>query len=129
MADFSNRQAWHKQGRTREDLPFKSLWYPWIAYFGLGANLFLALVQGWTTLSPFTAGNFVDAYILLPLFPIIFILFKVINRTHFWRSDEVDLDSGRRLDLDKSGLVPEDLDVNGSMTPRLPWWRKITRNF
>jgi hypothetical protein len=27
------------------------------------ANLFLALVQGWTTLSPFNAGNFVDAYL------------------------------------------------------------------
>lgn len=118
------RSAWKVQGRSPDELPYKSLLYPWNAYFGLGANSFLALVQGWTTLSPFTAGTFVDAYILLPLFPIIWVLFKVINKTHYWRSNEVDLDSGRRTDLD---IIKQ--EAHGALEQKSNWWRKPARIF
>ena len=122
------RAAWRKQNRTEQELPFKSFAYPWNAYFGLSANLFLALVQGWTNLSPFVAGNFVDAYILLPLFPMIYFLFKFIKKTHFMKSWEVDLDSGRRKDLDISGVVPGDF-ADGDLEKGLPWWKRMGRNF
>lgn len=75
------------------------------SYFGLFANLFLALVQGWTTLSPFDAGTFVDAYILLPLFGIIYAGYKFWFKTRFWRSHEIDLDAGMRKDLDAKDAV------------------------
>jgi len=116
------RQAWHVQGYQVEDLPFKSLWYPWNAYFGLGANIFLAFVQGWTTLAPFNAGTFVDAYILLPLFAIIYVGFKLWNKTRFWRLDEIDLQSGRRRDLeeDKNHVVHIE---------ELPWWKALWKSF
>jgi yeast amino acid transporter len=99
------RQAWKAQGRTAEQLPFKSFAYPWNAYFGLFANVFLALVQGWTTLSPFKAGIFVDAYILLVLFPVIYFGYKIVFRTRYLRLDEIDLDAGRRKDLDQPKVV------------------------
>lgn len=118
------RSAWKTQGRSPDELPYKSLLYPWNAYFGLCANLFLALVQGWTTLSPFKAGNFVDAYILLPLFPVMWILFKLVNKTHFWRSWEVDLDSGRRVDLDTA--KSESISATRA-NPNV--WRRATRIF
>jgi amino acid transporter len=94
------RKAWSAQGRTPDMLPFKSLAYPWNAYFGVCANIFLALVQGWTTLSPFDAGTFVDAYILLPVFGLTYVGYKLWFKTRFWRSHEIDLDSGRRKDVD-----------------------------
>ncbi|RMZ84013.1 hypothetical protein DV737_g1400, partial [Chaetothyriales sp. CBS 132003] len=94
------RRAWAAQGRQISELPFVAKWYPYNTYFGLFANIFLAFIQGWTSLSPFDAGSFVDAYILLPLFPIIYFVFKFINKTRYWRLDEIDLDSGRRADLD-----------------------------
>ncbi|KAL6172598.1 General amino acid permease [Exserohilum turcicum] len=94
------RKAWKAQGRTPEMLPFKLFAYPWNAYFGLFANVFLALVQGWSTLSPFNAGNFVDAYIMLPVFFIVFVGYKLWFKTRFWSSEEIDLDSGMRRDLD-----------------------------
>ena len=97
------RAAWTAQGRAPDDLPYKSLWYPANAWFGLSANVFLAVVQGWTTLSPFNAGNFVDAYILLALFPLIYLLAKVLKKTHWQKAHEVDLDYGRRTDLDAKG--------------------------
>jgi len=123
------RSAWHAQGRTKAELPFESFGYPWNAYFGLFANLFLALVQGWTSLSPFKAGTFVDAYILLPLFPIIYFTFKLIKKTHCLRAHEVDLDSGRRMDLDKAGVLSDDWEANGEAQPPLPLWKKAMRNF
>merc|ERR1712130_644295 len=84
--------------------------------------------QGWTHLAPFDAGDFVDAYILLPLFPIIWIVFKLIKRTKFMRADQVDLDSGRRTDLDKKGQVVDESDPEAAW-PKEPWWKSITRNF
>lgn len=112
------RSAWAQQRRDPADLPFRSFAYPWNAYFGLAANVFLALVQGWTSLSPFDAGTFVDAYILLPLFPVIYISYKFWNRTRYWRLHEIDLDSGRRPDVDEAKSDDEAvLDEGGLSEP------------
>ncbi|CAI6342243.1 unnamed protein product [Periconia digitata] len=119
------RKAWSAQNRSPDDLPFKSIAYPWNAYFGLSANIFLALVQGWTTLSPFDAGTFVDAYILLPLFGVIFVGYKFWFKTKFWHSDEVDLDSGMRKDLDAKE-IPEEAEV---ASPKQSWVKKLWSNF
>jgi len=123
------RKAWNHQGRPISELPFKSMFYPWNAYFGIGANIFLAFVQGWTTLSPFNAGSFVDAYILLPLFPIIFFVYKWIRKTHFKRIHEIDLDSGRRADMDSTEYT-DALDVEGALAGDRPsLWKRAMKNF
>jgi amino acid transporter len=115
------RNAWRAQGYHVEDLPFVSMWYPYNAWFGLGANIFLAFVQGWTTLAPFNAGKFVDAYILLPLFGIIYIVFKLWNKTRYWRLDEIDLQSGRRRDIDDAKRPEVDIVEVANQ----PWWCKV----
>lgn len=122
------RLAWAAQGRTPEQLPYRSMLYPYNAYFGLGANILLALVQGWSTLVPFNAGNFVDAYILLPLFPVIVGVFKVWNKTEFQKLGEIDLDKGRRADVDvgKKMVV---YDEEGQAVRQLSWWRRVWRSF
>lgn len=125
------RSAWAKQGRHPSQLPFRSFSYPWNAYFGLAANLFLALVQGWTTLSPFNAGNFVDAYILLPLFPIIYFGYKLLFKTRYWRLHEIDLDAGRRKDVDAVNVDEEEYsgDEFGTSPARKPFWKRLFENF
>ncbi|KAJ0165267.1 General amino acid permease AGP3 [Colletotrichum tanaceti] len=119
------RRAWRAQGHAEGSLPFVSLWYPWNAYFGLAANVFLALVQGWTTLAPFDAGAFVDAYVLLPLFPLIWFGYKFWFKTRFWRTGEIDLLSGRRRDLDES----REMETGEHGLDRLPWWRRLLKSF
>lgn len=94
------RKAWKLQGRTTDELPFKALWFPWLAWAGLLANIFLGLIQGWSYFKPFDAGNFVDAYILLPFFVILFIFLKIVNKTSFIKLEDIDLDDGRRKDLE-----------------------------
>lgn len=117
------RSAFKAQGHDVSELPFKSWGYPWNAYFGLFANIFLALVQGWTTLSPFDAGSFVDAYILLPLFAVIYFGYKIVFKTKYWRVHEIDLQSGKRRDLEEPKEILEAYDVKPSL------WKRILRNF
>lgn len=125
------RQAWAAQGRSVEELPFKSFLYPWNAYFGVFSNLFLAFVQGWTTLSPFDAGLFVDAYILLPLFAVIYFGYKFWFKTRYHRSREIDLDAGRRKDLDTKDELAQGgvLDEHGQELPIEGYFKKLWRNF
>ncbi|KAI6778073.1 general amino acid permease AGP3 [Emericellopsis cladophorae] len=118
------RRGWVAQGRSASDLPFKSMLWPFNAYFGVFANIFLALISGWTNLSPFDASNFVVAYILFPVFGLIYVVCKLLWRGQdkVKRSHEMDLDSGRRTDLDKSGLVPGDAE---EIVPvKKPFWKK-----
>ncbi|KAL3419906.1 general amino acid permease agp3 [Phlyctema vagabunda] len=122
------RSAWKVQGHSPEELPFRSFGYPYNAYFGLGANVFLALVQGWTTLSPFNAGNFVDAYILLPLFPIIYVIYKFVFKTRYWKLSEIDLASGRRKDLDAPRHDEDRVFETGHVAkPNL--WKRLWKSF
>ncbi|RYP07755.1 hypothetical protein DL765_009020 [Monosporascus sp. GIB2] len=118
------RRAWALQGYDIQDLPFISLWYPYNAHFGLATNIILALIQGWQTLSPFDAGAFVDAYILLVLFPIIYLAYKVVFRTKFWQLDQIDLQAGRRRDLEEAKEL-----AKGDLGTYQPWWRQLWRNF
>ncbi|CAI4060741.1 Agp3p SKDI_06G0040 [Saccharomyces kudriavzevii IFO 1802] len=96
------RKAWVTQGRSLEELPYKALLYPWTPIFSLIANVFLALIQGWTSFVPFDAGNFVDAYILLPVAIVLYVAICVFKNHHFRIVDlkSVDLDEGRRKDID-----------------------------
>lgn len=74
------RRGWRVQNYSLDDLPFKSFLFPITPLIGLVLSVFLALVQGWTTFSPFSAGNFVDAYILLPVSLVIYIVYGVVLR-------------------------------------------------
>ncbi|CUM63898.1 uncharacterized protein PRCAT00001486001 [Priceomyces carsonii] len=94
------RKALKLQGRSLDELPYRALWFPWLAWVGLLLSIFLGLIQGWSYFKPFDAGNFVDAYILLPFFFVLFFFLKLVNKTKWVNIHEVDLDSGRREDLD-----------------------------
>ncbi|RYP89698.1 hypothetical protein DL770_004186 [Monosporascus sp. CRB-9-2] len=118
------RRAWAIQGYHIQDLPFISLWYPYNTYFGLAANIILALIQGWQTLAPFDAGTFVDAYILLALFPIIYVAYKLLFGTKLWRLNQIDLQSGRRRDLEEAKEV-----AKGELGTYQSWWRRLWKSF
>ncbi|ODQ63775.1 hypothetical protein NADFUDRAFT_84363 [Nadsonia fulvescens var. elongata DSM 6958] len=120
------RGAWKKQGYTPDDLPFVSMFYPYSAYFGFAANVFLAIVQGWTTLSPFKAGNFVDSYILLPIFFIFIFGYKLIFKTKWVGLEEMDLTSGRRKDIDAVSFSMSQADIENTVVDKKTIWKKIS---
>jgi amino acid transporter len=118
------RSAWKAQGHAESELPFVSVLYPYNAYFGLFANVFLALIQGWSTFAPFDGGLFVDAYVLLPLFGVIYVVYKVIFKTKLWSVHEIDLQSGRRRDLDEGKRRGQPGFEGGPKK----WWNSIFRS-
>ena len=76
------RNAMRVQNYDPVQLLFKARWYPYGAYFALGANIVLMLIQGYTSfLYPFNAVNFVVAYVLLPVFLIFWFGWKLLHRT------------------------------------------------
>ncbi|CAI6087553.1 hypothetical protein V2G26_009894 [Clonostachys chloroleuca] len=119
------RRGWKVQNHSLRELPFKAMGFPFLAYGGLIATIFLAFVQGWTTLAPFDAPNFVVAYILLPLFGVIYVICKLWWRSAdpFKRSWDIDLASGRRVDLDKSDAA---ISSGGS---KPPLWKRLWNSF
>jgi AAT family amino acid transporter len=73
-------------------LPFKNWTYPWGPIIAVVLNSFLVLVQGWSCFSPvFSPVDFVSYYIELPVFALMFVLWKVIKRTKFVKAHEMDL--------------------------------------
>ena len=73
-------------------------------------------IQGWTTFVPFSAKDFVDAYILLPAAVILYIVISLVKIGGFKLVDlrTVDLEEGRREDLDSDGT---DEDSEGKDRP------------
>ena len=75
------------QGRSLDEIPFKGMLYPYLPILGLALNVILALIQGWSYFKPFDAGNWVDAYILLPfsLYYILDLNFGINRNGSIWK--------------------------------------------
>lgn len=94
------RNALKAQGQSVDDLPFKAMWYPYGTYAALAANVFLIFFQGYTAfLNPFSASSFVINYVLLPVFVILLVGYKVWKKTKWVRVEDMDIWSGRRDDV------------------------------
>lgn len=95
FAHYRFRRGWLKQGNQHCDLPFKSPLYPYTNYFGIGLGIVLCLVQGWTVFVPFQAGQFVDLYIMLPLFFVIWAAYKWFLKSKWVAYEDMDFVSDR----------------------------------
>jgi amino acid transporter len=92
------RRGLKAQGVSVNELPFRAMWYPYGAYFGLGANVFLIFFQGYTTmLRPFNTVSFIVSYILIPVFLILYFGYKFAKKTRWVEVGQMDISSGRRV--------------------------------
>lgn len=72
------RAAVKAQGMAIDSFPFKSWGYPYVPWILFGANLFLVLISGYTTLlTPFDVKGFVFSYLVIPIFIILFVGWKL----------------------------------------------------
>jgi yeast amino acid transporter len=84
------------RGVSRNTLPYKAPFQPYLAWFGLFFNILIVLTQGFTAFIPWDTTNFFIAYVSLLLFAVLWIGHKVVYRTKFVKAIEADLDTGRR---------------------------------
>lgn len=109
------RNGLKAQGQSVDKLPFKAMWYPYGTYAALAANIFLIFFQGYTAfLNPFSASNFVINYILLPVFVMLLVGYKIWRKTKLVKLAKMDIWTGRRVDVlsaQDEELSPERYEV------------------
>ncbi|TWU71920.1 hypothetical protein ED733_002857 [Metarhizium rileyi] len=85
------------QGVSRDSLPYKSPFQPFLAYFSIVFCLIVALFNGFDAFFPgkFSAKTFVPPYIDVPIFLALFLGYKLVKRTRFVKPAEMDIWSGK----------------------------------
>lgn len=131
LASLRFRAAVRAQGMEHL-LPFKNWTYPYGPIVAVGLNIVLVLVQGWTCFSPyFKHVDFVSYYIEIPVMVVMFLAWKLIRRTRFVRTTEMDL----RTDRYDGGLTDDDgghtrvqeAEQATTTTLRKGWFEKMQR--
>ncbi|KAI1138463.1 amino acid permease/ SLC12A domain-containing protein [Hypoxylon sp. FL0543] len=86
-------RALRAQGISRDILPYKSFFQPYLAYFALASTFIMTFIGGYTVFLPgkWNVPKFLFSYTMIGVCPVLFIGWKLIHRTRFHRPCEVDL--------------------------------------
>ncbi|KAF2003226.1 hypothetical protein P154DRAFT_460957 [Amniculicola lignicola CBS 123094] len=86
-------KACQVQGLDRNTLPYKGFWQPYAAYYGLTGCFIMTFVGGYTVFlkGAWDIPTFLFSYMMVFLFPVLFIGWKIIKKTKFKAAHEVDL--------------------------------------
>jgi len=113
LAHIRFRKAWAYNGHTVEELPFASAFGIWGSYIGLALNILCLIAQFYVAVWPIGgtpyAQAFFEAYLAAPIVLAFFLFWKILKRTRFVRSMDVDLISGRR-DLNLAEIKAQDME-------------------
>lgn len=103
------RNGWVRKGYSLEQMPYRAILFPWSNYAAILIGVVLTLVQSWSCFVPFDYKTFIDGYIMLPLFFIIWAVYDMAYfKEGFIKYHNMDFVAGRRPDLDDT--VGESLD-------------------
>ena len=87
--------ALRAQGIDRNTLVFKSPFQPYLAWASLIFFSLIILFNGFGVFYPFSIQDFATAYVGIPIYFILYFAWKLIKRTHWVPSSEVDLFTGK----------------------------------
>ncbi|KAJ5645862.1 hypothetical protein N7490_002234 [Penicillium lividum] len=84
------------RGISRDSLPYKASWQPYLSWYGLFFNVLIIITQGFTSFIPsFSVTDFFIDYLSLILFAVLYFGHKFIMRPSFVHPLEADIDTGR----------------------------------
>ncbi|WVQ83832.1 hypothetical protein IAT38_005976 [Cryptococcus sp. DSM 104549] len=89
------RKALALQGISPQDLPFQAALYPYGAWAGLAGNLFFIFFQGWTCFLDFNVSDFFMNYMMIPVFILMYLGYKIWNKTKWVDLATADIVTGR----------------------------------
>lgn len=100
-------QALKFRGISRDDLPFKAVLMPYLAYYAVFFMSIIIIIQGFTAFAPtFSGQDFAAAYVSVFLFIFLWIVFQLWFRCRLiHKIEDVDIDTDRR---DIEAVVWED---------------------
>ncbi|KAL4957913.1 amino acid permease/ SLC12A domain-containing protein [Aspergillus filifer] len=90
------RKALIAQGISRDTLPYKSYFQPYIAYIALVATSVMAVVGGYEVFLPgnWDVPTFLFSYTMIFVFPVLYFGWKIIHKNPIRKLEEVDLITG-----------------------------------
>ncbi|EGE87091.1 AAT family amino acid transporter [Blastomyces dermatitidis ATCC 18188] len=94
---LSFMRALRARNISRDALPYKAPFQPYLAWYGLLFNILIIITQGFTAFIPWNILNFFVSYISLILFVVLYAGHRIVYRPSFVQPLEADLDTGRLL--------------------------------
>ncbi|CAF4861819.1 unnamed protein product [Rotaria sp. Silwood2] len=93
LAHWRFRRVFILQGYSLNDLAYKALFFPIGPIIASLLICIFVLGQGYSasTTNPFNFSNFLGAYITIPVFLIVFLVYKFVKKTRFIPLREIDL--------------------------------------
>lgn len=90
------RKAMHVQGLL-STLPFRTIGQPYAAWFTLFIITLLTLTNGFQVFAKWDVGDFLAAYITIPIFLVLYLGHKLVFRTPWLRNvHDIDVVTGKR---------------------------------
>ena len=98
MAHIRFMKALRYRGISRDDLPYKAICMPWLAYYAVFFMIIIIITQGFTSFTPtFNKVEFVASYISLFLFIVIWLVFQIWRKCRIiWKIEDIDIDTDRK---------------------------------
>lgn len=88
-------KALKSQGVDRDQLPFKSPFQPYLAWYTIIYFSILTLFNGFYSFTPWNVETFLTTYIGIPIFFGLFLFWKLLKKTKFVDPAEADLWTGK----------------------------------
>ncbi|KAJ5610191.1 Amino acid/polyamine transporter I [Penicillium lagena] len=90
------KKALDAQGISRDTLPYRSWYQPYIAWIAFCCTAVMAFVGGYPVFLPgnWSIPTFLFSYTMIGVFPVLYFGWKVFHNTKFLKPEEVDLVSG-----------------------------------
>lgn len=90
------RKACLAQSISGDSLPYKGWCQPYLAWYALAACFTMTFVGGYTVFLPgrWSVPTFLFSYTMIGVFPVLFVVWKLLKGTKFLKPEEVDLRSG-----------------------------------
>ncbi|PGH02083.1 hypothetical protein AJ79_07720 [Helicocarpus griseus UAMH5409] len=127
------RRGWKLQGRSLDDLPYRSQAGVIGSWIGLALNIVVLAAQLFVAIAPVGYSSMTttarvervfELYVAAPIILAFYFPYKFWHRTKIVRAKDMDLDTGRR-DLDVRHLIAEERAERGEW----PMWKKIYKLF
>ncbi|CEQ40091.1 SPOSA6832_01675 [Sporobolomyces salmonicolor] len=115
-------QALKAQGLSRDELPWKAPFQPYMAYTALVIVAIVTLFKGFDSFTPkFNHATFITSYLGIPIYCVLYLGHKFWYKTKVLKPDEVDLVSGRREFDEDEAAWKEEEEAAG----KKPLWKRI----
>ena len=133
LAHIRFRGAWHLQGFTLDDLPYRSQAGIVGSWIGFIFNVIILIAQFWTGFAQVGYGsdsaservyNFFSDYLAAPIVIVFYVGYKIWWKTSIMRKRDMDLMTGRR-EIDVTFLVAEERAERANW----PRWKKLYKFF